>query len=390
MEKFLPYTHQSINDDDIAAVTAVLKSDTITRGKKVEEFEETIADYCSVKYAVAFNSASSALQAACFVKGACQYDRLVSTPNTFVATIAAGMHYGAQPLFIDIDAATGNIDLNELKHNVHYSSSRGRSIYMPVHFAGIPVDMEALESMVINPDDIIIEDAAHALGSSYSSGDKVGCCRWSDITVFSFHPAKNITTGEGGMALTHDEEVYHLLKRFRNSGIERDENRIREKPTPWHYEVHQLTGNYWMTDIQAALGLSQFHRLDDFSAKRRALMARYRSNLNDTPNINFLHVDDESQVMFHLCVVKINFEAFTTTRAEVMTKLKEKGIGTQVHYIPVYRHPFFTDTHPDISSYFPGMEKYYAEALSLPLYYDLKESEVDYITKTLKETLLLN
>lgn len=387
MRPFIPYARQSIDEEDIAAVASVLKSGTLTRGSKTEEFEEGIAEYCSVDHAVAFSSCTAALLAACHVAETTPYDRLVTTPNSFVATVAGAWHHGAEPLFIDIDPANGNLDLELVKCNIEYSSSRGKNIFLPMHYAGIPVDMQKLESMVFNDEDIIIEDAAHALGSSYPTGGKVGSCQWSHMTVFSFHPAKNITTGEGGMVLTHDEEFCRLLKRFRNNGIERDPKYLASEPMPWYYEVMEAAGNYHMTEMQAALGLSQLKRLDAFAAKRRALMRCYRDNLKGLPHLSFLEVLDEANVSFHLCVVKIDFNAYGTTREIVMSRLREMGIGTQVHYIPLYKHPFFREKHPDISSYFPKTEAFYSQALTLPLYSNLTEEEVRYVAASLKEVL---
>lgn len=387
MNKFIPYAKQSIDESDISAVADAMRGVTITRGSKVEEFEKAVADYCSVKYAVAFSSGAAALLAACHAANVSKYDRVITTPNTFVATVTAGWHCGAEPLFIDIDRATGNLDLNLVEHNADYSSSRGHNIYIPVHFSGIPVDIKKLEGMVKDPDAVIIEDAAHALGSCYSDGQKVGCCAWSNMTIFSFHPAKNITAGEGGMVLTYDEELYHQLRRFRNSGIELDPGRLSSHPYPGYYEVIQAGGNYHMTDLQAALGLSQLKRIDQFIAKRRKLLKTYIENLKSEKGVRFFDWSHNENAVPNLCVLQIDFDAYNISRKEVMELLKEKGIGTQVHYIPVYRHPFFTKAHPDISSYFPETEAYYSQALTLPLYNDLTEEEVIYIVKTLKEIL---
>ncbi|MEC7838483.1 MAG: UDP-4-amino-4,6-dideoxy-N-acetyl-beta-L-altrosamine transaminase [Chlamydiota bacterium] len=387
MTDFFPYAKQSINSDDITAVTDILTNGFITRGPKVTEFEQAIAEYCGAKFAVAFNSGSSALIASGNAAGVSKHDRIITTPNTFVATIAGGWHRGAEPLFIDIDPATGNIDLEELEPNLQFQSLSGRNILMPVHFSGIPVDMEKLDGMIKDPDTVVIEDAAHALGSSYKDGQKVGCCAWSDMTVFSFHPAKNITSGEGGMVLTNDETLFKRLQQFRNNGIDHEKNNSSEDCGPWFYEVAEVTGNYHMTDIQAALGLSQLSRIGDFAKKRRKLMELYRKELKKEKGVSFFEVENDDQVMYHLCVLKIDFEKYETTRVKVMDELKEKGIGTQVHYIPLYRHPFFTKSHRRIEEYFPKTEEYYSQALSFPLYYDLSEKDVKMITKTLKEIL---
>lgn len=387
MNKFLPYAKQSINADDLNAVNESLQSEFLTRGPKVEAFEDAVAQYCGARYAVSFNSGTSALLAACHAAQLKPFDRLITTPNTFVATVGCALHYGVEPLFVDIDRKTGNMDLNEVELNIHFESSRGRNIYMPVHFAGIPVDIERLNNMITDPEAVIIEDAAHAIGSEYADGQKVGCCISSQMTIFSFHPAKTMTTGEGGMVLTNEEDYCRRLRLFRNNGIERDPKYLKGQPAPWYYEVNEISGNYHMTEMQAALGLSQLARLDTFVAKRRELWQRYREKLADMPHVRLFEPEAVEKVAFHLMVVQIDFAAYGTTRTELMEKLKEQAIGTQLHYIPVYRHPFLAEGRQDISSYFPQMEAYYAQALSLPLYYDMTNEDVDRVVDALKACL---
>lgn len=389
MTSFLPYAHQSITSEDIAEVGKALTGDFITRGPLVEAFEGAVAHYCEAKYAVAFNSGTSALMAAYYAGNVYAFDRLITTPNTFVASAGAGIARQATPVFVDIDRSSGNFDLDQVEINVNYPSSRGRPVVIPVHFAGIPVDMEALDRTIKNPDVLVIEDAAHAIGSTYSNGQKVGCCAWSHMTIFSFHAVKTLTTGEGGMVLTNDESLYHRLRLYRNNGIERDPQFLRVEPAPWYYEVLDVTGNFNFTEMQAALGLSQLKRLDQIVAKRRQLIGTYRQLLNDMPHVKMFKPDYDAQTAYHLCVVQIDFHAYKMTRTEVMMKLKEKGIGSQVHYIPVYRFPFLADKIGDISSYFPQMEAYYSQALSLPLYHDLREEDVERVVSTLKAILTI-
>lgn len=388
---FLPYAKQSISSVDIQEMNSALCGDLITRGARVDAFERAIAEYCGAKYAVAFNSGSTALFAACHAIELTPFDRILTTPNTFVSSVTAGMHKQAVPIFIDIDRNTGNIDLDQLEQNLHATPrSRGRTLILPVHFAGIPVDMERLDRMICSPDTVVIEDAAHALGSSYPDGQKVGCCAWSQMTIFSFHPAKTITTGEGGMVTTNDPHLYLRLKSFRNNGIEKDPARLKADPSECfdgYYEVNEMTGNYNFTEFQAALGHSQLRRIDQFIAKRRQLMNVYRDLLQKLPNVKMFTAALEPSVAYHICVVQIDFSAYNTTRSTVISLLKEKGIGTQVHYIPVYRHPFFKEKSGDISSYFPQMETYYAQTLTLPLYYDLSIDSVEFVVKTLEEIL---
>lgn len=386
-QKFLPYAQQFIFPEDIQEVSQTLSSQVITRGPNVEAFEQALASYCGAKYGVAFTNCTAGLMAAYHAAKIGPNDRFITTPNTFVASAGAGIQHQATPIFLDIDRNTGNLDLEQLAFNINQPNSRGKTAVVPVHFAGIPVDMQAIEKMIHHPDTVVIEDAAHALGSHYRNGKKVGCCEWSDMTVFSFHPAKTITTGEGGMVMTNNENLYHELQLFRNNGIERDPRHLYGEAAPWYYEVMDLTGNFNFTEIQAALGLSQLKHLNQFVAKRQTLMQAYQQKMTSIENIRLLTPEEDLHISYHLCVVQIDFSAYKTTRTNVMIALKERGIGTQLHYIPVYRHPFFTKNSGDISSYFPEMETYYAQALSLPLFYAMTEEDVDRVVTSLKDVL---
>lgn len=387
IDEFIPYARQSVNASDLLNVSNALSSPIITRGPYVEKFEQAIADYCGASYAVAFNSGSTALLAACHAAQINSFDRLISTPNTFVATIGSAVQYGATPKFVDIDPLTGNIDIKQIEYTLELPYSQGRPIIIPVHFSGIPVDVEAIDNILKDPDAVIIEDACHALGSSYKSGKRVGSCTHSAMTVFSFHPAKTITTGEGGMVTTNDERLYRNLMLYRNNGIERSPDFLEGKPAPWYYEVQQLTNNTNFTDFQAALGLSQLERLDEFIIKRRQLVAHYRKLLEGIPHISLFTDEYDPRTAFHLFVVQIDYAAYSTTRENLMESLRMQGIGTQVHYIPVYSHPYFKRMCGNLSPYFPANENYYAKALSLPLFYDLSFEQVDKIVATLLQTL---
>ena len=388
--KYIPYAQQNISQDDIEAVSQALTQPIITRGHLVESFENAIAEYCGAKYAVAFSSGSTAMMAAYHAGNIGPSDKILTTPNTFIATVNSAMQLGATPVFIDIDSSTGNMEVEQLLFNLNRTCLQGRTIVVPVHFAGNPVDMETISANITNYKTLVIEDAAHALGSRYKDGQKVGCCAWSDMTIFSFHPAKTITTGEGGMVTTNDPRYYHQLKLFRNNGIERDANYFESEPYdsyPGFYEVVALSSNYNMTEFQAALGLSQLKRIESFIHKRQNLIKLYKDKLRDFPHLTFLSTQDNPHIAHHLCVVKINYNAFSTNRGRVINTLRDLDIGTQVHYIPLYRHPLFYKQIGDISEYFPKMESFYNQALSLPLFVDLDENGVDYIVRTLKETL---
>ncbi len=387
---FLPYAKQSLDAADLEAVTQALSQPWITRGPQVEAFEQEMALYCGANYAVAFSSASAALAAAYFAAEMGPHDRLITTPNTFISTVGTGIQQGAMPVFIDIDRKSGNSDIQQLAWTANLSHSRGKPFLVPVHFSGIPVDMERLNHLLTNPQAIIIEDAAHALGSHYyKGGPKIGSCYWSQMTIFSFHPAKTITTGEGGLATTNDKKLMQRLRLYRNNGIERDPLFLEQPPAPWYYEVVNLSNNYNFTEFQAALGRSQLKRLPSFVAKRQKLMQTYYQKLKDVPHVRFFEAVNEEHIGFHLCTVQIDFQAYGTTRTKVIEQLNAKGIGTQMHYIPLYHHPYLKKAYGDLTAFFPETEAYYAQALSLPLYYDLSIKDVERVVKELKSCLKL-
>lgn len=384
----IPYAKQSIDDNDRQNVVEALNQDFITRGPKVEAFEKAIASYCGAQYAVAFNSGTTALFACCYAAQVNQFDRLIVSPNTFVASV--GCAAGATPVFVDIERTTGNFNLEQVNFTLQKPFSRGRPVIMAVHFAGRPVDMQKLDLSICHPDAIVIEDAAHAIGSEYPSGEKVGSCAFSHMTMFSFHPAKTITTGEGGMVTTNDPELYHRLLAYRNNGIEREQRYLvnpHAKEAVEYYEVQDITGNFHMTDMQAALGLSQLARIDKFIEKRRKLVRHYRHLLKDARHVAMFDESLDAKIAPHLFVVQIDYAKCKTTREKVISHLKDKGIGTQVHYIPVYRHPYYVKQCGDIREFFPENEKYYEQALSLPLYYDLDFKDVERVCQVLKGIL---
>ncbi|KAF3362195.1 hypothetical protein PHSC3_001261 [Chlamydiales bacterium STE3] len=383
---FFPYAKQSIDENDLQAVSKSLMAPVITRGSRVKEFEERIARYVGASFAVAFSSGSTALAGAYKAAGMNASDQIIVTPNTFIATVAAGTELGAKPLFIDINRSSGNMDLNLIKNNLEHQSTRGKLFILPVHFSGIAVDIPLLDKSIKTSKVTIIEDAAHALGSYYPNGKKVGSCCSSLMTIFSFHPVKQITSGEGGMVTTNDPEMYHRLQVIRNSGIVREQKYLKGKEAPWYYEVVIPSNNYHLTEMQAALGISQLKKIESFIAKRRQLVKRYRSNLEGLPGIKLFDKKYDSQSAYHLFVVQIDETRFGISKTMLMSELKRKNIGTQYHYLPLYKMPCYSYMG-DISEYFPEMEKYYREALSFPLYYELTEENVDYICDSLKKIL---
>jgi dTDP-4-amino-4,6-dideoxygalactose transaminase len=381
---FLPYAKQSIHQDDITAVGVALNEELITRGPPVKAFEEAIASYCGASYAVAFSNGTAALMAAYFAADLNPFDRVLSTPNTFIASIGVPVRMGIPVSFVDIDCKTGNMDLEGIKSFFKIPSSRGRPFVVPVHFAGIAMDMDALNHSLSHPDVVVIEDAAHAIGSHYPTGEKVGSCAYSDMTIFSFHPAKTMTTGEGGITTTNNPDYYRRLMLYRDNGIVRESAGLQ---IPGYYEVQEITGNFHLTSFQGALGLSQLRRLEDFILKRRRLVKLYRSYLKEMSHLRLFTDEFDEQTAFHLMVVQIDFSRYGTTREAVMESLKRKGIGTQVHYIPLYRHPVLKHSSEDWKEKYPVTEHYYSQALSLPLYFDLKEKDVERVCKSLREVL---
>lgn len=382
MERFLPYGKPSLNEMDKKSVQEALGSETLTRGPLVAQFEEALAAYVGARFAVAFNSGSTALSASYFAAGVGPSDKVLTTPNSFIATIGPAIQAGATPLFVDIDRKSGNLRVDQVIENLDFQSISGKLFFVPVHFSGIAVDVESVATQIKNAQTVIIEDAAHAIGSSYADGVKVGACPFSDMTMFSFHPVKTITTGEGGAVTTNDEQLYEKLKFYRNNGIVRD---LPDSKGPWYYEVQGLTGNYHLTEMQAALGLSQLQRIDAFVEKRRALVKRYREKLEGAKGITLFDPAYDAESAYHLFVAQIDFESLKTDRNAFMEALKKENIGTQLHYIPLYRHPALKERYGDLESYFPEMEKYYQEALSLPLYYDLEFEDVDRIVRVLRK-----
>lgn len=373
---FLPYAKQSINEDDRQAVLRALESGWITRGPEVEAFEQELAGYCQAEHAVAFSSGSSALWAACRAAKVGPYDRLLTSPNSFIATASCGMQCGATVVFVDIDPTTGNLSLEKLAHNLNQPTSRGRQVIIPVHYAGIPIDMQGLDQLIKTPDTVIIEDAAAALGSKYKDGRMVGCCAYSQMTMFSLHPAKNITTGEGGVITTNDADLAHRLRLLRNNGIERELEQFEGSCVgPWYYEVQELSGNYNFTEMQAALGRSQLKRIEAFRTQRHQIVQWYKEQLQGCKWVQPLEALYDDFVFPHLFVVRLS-ASLRTSRKEFMEALKEQGIGTQVHYLPIYQHPAVRERCGTVKEYFPQTEAFYESVVSLPFYIGLSQQDV--------------
>lgn len=379
---FLPYGRQSINRNDIDSVIKVLESAWITQGPKIEEFEKLLADYCGAKYAVAVSNGTAALHLACLSAGLKKGDEAITSPITFLATSNAVLYAGAKPVFADISSDTLNIDPDRIKKCL----SKKTKAILPVHFAGLPCAMEEIQKTAKKYKLIVIEDAAHALGAKYKVNGqwfKVGCCRHSDMTILSFHPVKHITTGEGGAILTNSVRLYDQLKALRTHGMFKDEK--TQKIGPWYYEMRELGFNYRITDFQCALGISQLQRIDQFIQRRREVAEKYRELLKEFAAVELI-AESEGFSSYHLFVVRIAFKKLKKTRTQVMNQLKEKGVGTQVHYIPVYQQPFYKKLGCR-QNMCPNAQKYYNEALSLPMFPDMTPQDVSYVVDSLKSVL---
>lgn len=379
----IPYGRQSISADDIAAVEAVLRSDFLTQGPAVPAFEDQLARYCGVAHAVAVNSATSALHIACAALGLGPGDRLWTTPNTFVASANCGLYCGAEVDFVDIDPRTYNLCPRLLAARLEQAEAEGRlpKVVVPVHFSGQPCDMREIWRLAQRYGFKVIEDASHAIGARYA-GAPVGRCDYSHITVFSFHPVKIVTTAEGGLATTADAALAQRMQRLRSHGITREPGQMRgASEGPWYYQQVELGWNYRMTDLQAALGLSQMSRLDAFVARRRELAQRYDRALADLPVVRPWQAPD-GESAWHLYVIQLQGRS----RAEVFARLRAAGIGVNVHYIPVHLQPYYRD-RGFAPGAMPVAEAYYAAALSLPMYADLSDSQQDQVVAALTEAL---
>ncbi|WP_317204571.1 UDP-4-amino-4,6-dideoxy-N-acetyl-beta-L-altrosamine transaminase [Janthinobacterium sp.] len=383
----IPYGRQSISEDDIGAVVAVLRSDWITQGPSIEAFETALAAYCGAAYGVALANATGALHLACLALGVGPDSLVWTSPNTFLASANCARYCGAAVDFVDIDPDTYNLSVAALERKLIAARAAGRlpDVLIPVHFGGQSCDMQGIAALAREYGFRVIEDASHAVGADYLDG-KVGNCRYSDLSVFSFHPVKILTTGEGGMVMGRDPELRAALLRLRSHGMVREPAQCRRQDQgPWYYEQQTLGFNYRITDIQAALGLAQLGRLDLFVARRRQLAARYDALLAGLP-LRTPHQDGAGRSAFHLYPVWIDEAAAGKGRRAVFEALRARGIGVNVHYIPVHTQPYYQDLG-FAQGQFPAAERYYAGAISLPLYYDLSEAEQDQVVAALKEAL---
>lgn len=382
------YGQQDITPEDVAAVVQVLDSINLTQGPKIEEFEKAVVDQTGAKYAVAVNSATSALHISCLALGLGPGDWLWTTPNTFVASANCALYCGASVDFVDIDPDTYNICPNKLEEKLAIAQKIGRlpKIVVPVHFSGQPCDMARIRALGDKYCFKIIEDASHAIGGLYL-GQPIGSCDYSDITVFSFHPVKIITTGEGGMVLTNDHKLATRLSLLRSHGITRDANLMTQAMDgPWYYEQIALGYNYRMTDIQAALGVSQMSRLQNYVARRHEIAERYNVLLADLP-LTLPWQSPDGHSAFHLYVIRLQLDKIRVTHQKVFEGLREKNIMVNLHYIPVHTQPYYKAMGFDFGDY-PNSEQYYREAISIPIHPRLTDFDQDFVVNTLRELIL--
>jgi len=380
--ELIPYGRQWIDEADIAAVNAVLASDYLTQGPAIEGFENEIKKITGAKFCIAVSNATVGLHIAVAALELESGAEGITTPITFVASANCIVSNNLIPVFADIDSKTYNISPTEIEKKI----TQKTKILIPVDFAGQAVDIEAIKNIADKHNLYIIEDAAHAIGSFYGDGMPIGCCHKADITVFSFHPVKTITSGEGGAITTNDEQIYKKLLKLRTIGITKNANELSQNPGTWYYEMQSFGTNARLTDIQAALGKSQLSKLQSFKERRREIVKKYNEAFEKIPHLTIPYEENKNSSCFHLYVLQIDFEKIAKPRQNVMQELKEKGIGTQVHYIPVNSQPYYTKNFGIYNpEHFPIATAYYQKALSLPLYPKMTDSDIDRVICAVKE-----
>ncbi|MCX5749168.1 MAG: UDP-4-amino-4,6-dideoxy-N-acetyl-beta-L-altrosamine transaminase [Candidatus Saganbacteria bacterium] len=373
----IPYATQWIDDDDIDAVVKALKTSHLTQGPVVNEFEKQVALYCGAKYAVAVNSGTSALHAACFAAGIGKGDEVITSPITFVASANCVLYCGGKPVFADIQEDTVNVDPLSIEKHI---GSRTKAI-IPVHFAGHPCDMKEIKRIADKSSLMVIEDCCHALGAE-NEGSKIGSCKHSDMAVLSFHAVKHITTGEGGMVLTNNKDIYEKLLMFRTHGITRQQDKL-ERPDegPWYYEMQMLGFNYRITDFQCALGISQLSKLEMFVKRRREIVKKYNGAFSGIDGLVIPVERANVKSAWHLYVLRLKND-----RKLIFDRLKKAGIGVNTHYFPVYLQPYYQSIGY-LSGLCPKAENYYSQAITLPLFPKMSDEDVETVIKEVKKAV---
>ncbi len=380
-DKLLPYGHQWIDEEDIKAVSEVLRSDWITQGSKVAEFEKEFASYVGARYAVAVNSGTAALHAACFAAQIKNGDEAITSPITFAASANCVLYQGGTPLFADIDVDTLNIDPEEIKKKI----TKKTKALIPVDFTGRPVDLEKVLQIAKDSNLVIIEDASHALGATYKDS-KIG--NISDMTIFSFHPVKHITTGEGGMVTTNNKEYYERLKLFRTHGITKEKDKLLNYDGPWYHEMQELGYNYRLTDFQCALGINQLKKIDKFIQRRREIVQKYNSKFKDIIEIKIPEINPaDSNPAWHIYIIQLNLERLKVDRREIFEALRAENIGVNVHYIPVHLQPYYQKRFGYRPGDFPKAENYYSRAITLPVFPKMSDIDINDVIKAMNKVI---
>ncbi|UOE55169.1 UDP-4-amino-4,6-dideoxy-N-acetyl-beta-L-altrosamine transaminase [Cytobacillus oceanisediminis] len=378
-DTYLPYGKQWIDEEDIEAVVKVLKGDYLTTGPAIQAFEQKVAEYVGAKFAVAFSNGTAALHGACFAAGIGNGDEVITTPMTFAASANCVLYQGGTVVFADIDPKTYNIDPNEIANKI----TKNTKAIIPVDFTGQPVELDKIHELAKKHDLVVIEDAAHAIGAEYK-GKKVGSL--SDMTMFSFHPVKHVTSGEGGMIVTNNKKYYEKLLQFRSHGITRDTELMQENHGPWYYEMQFLGYNYRMTDFQAALGCSQMDKIDMFVEKRKEIVAKYNQAFQEIPEVITPFQNESGDSSWHLYIIRLNLDDLSVGRKDIFEALQKQNVGVNVHYIPVHLLPFYQGLGYSKGS-LPNAEKLYEEIISLPLFPAMTDQDVEDVISIFTQTV---
>ncbi len=379
MKKF-NYGKQFLDLSDIWQVIKTLRCDFLTQGPKVAEFENAICKYTGAKYAVAVSNATAGLHIAMMALDVGSNDEVITSPITFLASANCALYVGASPKFVDIDSSTACLDVKKLEQAI----TQKTKIIIPVHFAGQSCNMKVIKEIADKHNLFVVEDSAHAIGSDYLA-KKVGCCEFSDMSIFSFHPVKNMTTGEGGVITTNNEKFYKKLLLLRSHGMTKDQQILTKNDGPWYYEMHEFGFNYRLTDIQASLGISQLKKIEKFKKRRREIVEFYKKSFEKDERFSFLEEKDYANSCFHLFPLLINFDKIKISKKDLFLKLQENGLHLQVHYIPIHLQPFYQSKFSFKEGDFPNAEEYYKKTISLPVYYGLNDYDLRIVVKIIKQ-----
>ena len=374
--KIIPYGRQWVDASDIREVIKVLKSDWLTQGPKIKEFEDALCKYTGAKYAVAVSSGTAALHISCLAANIKRGDEVITSPITFIASANSILYCGGKPVFADVQKDTVNIDPEEIKKKINLNTKA----IIPVHFAGHPCDLEEIKEIAEKHNLLIIEDAAHSLGAKYKNS-KIGSCKYSDMTIFSFHPVKHITTGEGGAVLTNQKDLYQRLLLFRNHGITKDKKKMTKFDGPWYYEMQKLGFNYRINDLQCALGINQLKKLEKYIERRRELVRIYNEELSKIDKIILPVEKPYARSSWHIYFIKLKD---VSKRRLVFKELQKSNIGVQIHYIPIHLQPYYQNNFGYKVGDYPKAEEYYSSTITLPLYPKMTDRDIKYIIKILK------